>query len=107
MTISVSGARKNGPVSGCSPSNPSWAAYARELGVNLSRARAALGLSQERVAHAAGISAYTYQKFEKGESRPGTPLNPQLRTLMGLSQTLGVPLIELLPPWSPDLALRD
>jgi len=28
-------------------------------------------------AHAAGISTYTYQKFEKGESRPGTPMNPR------------------------------
>jgi transcriptional regulator with XRE-family HTH domain len=94
-------------VSGRSPSIPSWDAYARELGVNLSRARAALGLSQERVAQGAGISAYTYQKFEKGESRPGTPLNPQLRTLVALSQTLGVPIIELLPAWSPDLALES
>jgi transcriptional regulator with XRE-family HTH domain len=85
----------------------SWDAFARELGHNLSRARAGLGLSQERIAHAAGISAYTYQKYEKGESRPGTPLNPQLRTLVALSQTLGIPIVELLPPWSPDLGEDD
>jgi transcriptional regulator with XRE-family HTH domain len=94
-------------VSGSPPSDLSWDSYARELGINLSRARAALGLSQERVAHEAGISAYTYQKFEKGESRPGTPLNPQLRTLVALSQTLGVPIVNLLPSWSPDLASGD
>ena len=83
-----------------------WDAYGKALGVNLQRARMSLGLSQEWVAHMAGISAYTYQKFEKGESKPGTPMNPQLRTLVSLSQVLKVPLFELLPPTFPDLA-RD
>ena len=50
-----------------------WWEYARALGVRLQRARLAKGMSQEAVAHAAGISTFTYQKFEKGESRPGTP----------------------------------
>jgi len=81
----------------------SWDAYARELGLNLQRARTARGLSQERVAHLAGIAAFTYQKYEKGESRPGTPMNPQLITLVSLSQVLGVPLAELLPDLEPDL----
>lgn len=81
----------------------SWESYARELGHNLLRAREATGLSQERVAHAAGIASYTYQKFEKGESKPGTPMNPRLTTLVALSQVLGVPLTELLPRRPPDL----
>nr|WP_281374765.1 helix-turn-helix transcriptional regulator [Nocardioides soli] len=71
--------------------------------MNLLRAREAKGLSQERVAHAAGIAAYTYQKFEKGESRPGTPMNPRLTTLVALSQVLEIPLPELLPAELPDL----
>ena len=54
----------------CPPARPAAAAR-----------RIAKGLSQESLAHAAGISTYTYQKFEKGESRPGTPMNPRLRTL--------------------------
>jgi len=81
----------------------SWEDYARELGHNLLRARQAKGWSQERVAHAAGISGYTYQKFEKGESKPGTPMNPRLTTLTALCQVLDVSITDLLPPHAPDL----
>lgn len=77
--------------------------YARELGLNLRRARTKLGLSQERVAHMVGIAAYTYQKYESGMSRPGAPINPTLMNLIALSQTLQVPLVELLPSWTPDM----
>lgn len=83
--------------------SPTWDEFARELGLNLARARAAKGLSQERVAHMAGITGFTYQKYEKGESRPGQPMNPQLRTLVALSQALDIPLHELLPPSFPDV----
>ena len=61
----------------------------------LQRARIAKGLSQEALAHAAGISTYTYQKFEKGESRPGTPMNPRLRTLIALATALDMRVEEL------------
>ncbi len=81
----------------------SWHAYARALGLNLQKARTARGLSQERVAHLAGIAGFTYQKYEKGESRPGTPMNPQLLTLVSLGQVLQVPLAELLPDFEPEL----
>lgn len=84
-------------------SETTWESFARELGHNLRRAREATGLSQERVAHAAGLASYTYQKFEKGESRPGQPLNPRLTTLVALSQVLGVPLPDLLPADLPDV----
>ena len=80
-----------------------WEQFARELGINLLRARQVKGLSQERVAHAAGLAAYTYQKFEKGESKPGAPMNPRLTTLIALSQVLEVPLLDLLPAEVPDL----
>ena len=79
-----------------------WAEYAREFGINLLRARQKSGMSQERVAHAAGLSTYTYQKFEKGESRPGYPANPRLVTLLALSQVLGVAVTDLLPKDAPD-----
>ena len=65
-----------------------WWLIARQLGLRLQRARIAKGLSQEALAHAAGISTYTYQKFEKGESRPGTPMNPRLRTFVALAAAL-------------------
>lgn len=80
--------------------------FARALGVNLQRLRLERGLSQERLAHLAGLSAYTYQKYEKGESKPGTPMNPRLFTLIALSQALGVQIKDLLPTDLPDLTAR-
>jgi transcriptional regulator with XRE-family HTH domain len=77
-----------------------WERYARELGSRLNRARLARGLSQERLAAAADITAFTYRKLEKGESNPGTPANPRLRTLIALAEVLDLELGELLatPP---------
>ena len=65
------------------------------LSLRLQRARIAKGLSQEALAHAAGISTYTYQKFEKGESRPGTPMNARLRTLIALAAALAIQVEKL------------
>lgn len=73
------------------------AAYARELGLNLHRLRVARGLSQERLAHMAGISGNTVHFYEKGEARPGAPMNPRLFTLVALAQVLEVTVTELLP----------
>lgn len=83
-----------------------WRAYAAELGAALSRARARRGMSQEAVAHAAGLSTFTYRKLEKGESNPGSPANPRLRTLAALAEVLGVPVADLLPPDPPGIARR-
>lgn len=46
------------------------AEFSRALADRLRNLREKSGLSQESVAHQAGISTYTYQKFEKGESKP-------------------------------------
>ncbi|MFH8253057.1 helix-turn-helix domain-containing protein [Microbacterium sp. B2969] len=88
------------------PDDAAWGAYANELAVNLHRIRLERGLSQEDVAYAAGLTRYTYQKYEKGESKPGTPANPTIRTLLALCQALNVALVELLPEEAPDLRLR-
>jgi transcriptional regulator with XRE-family HTH domain len=85
------------------PKRPTWDEFAREIGINLARARHASGMSQERVAHLAGLSSFTYQKFEKGESRPGTPLNPRLTTLVALCQVLELELTDLLPSPFPEV----
>ena len=66
-------------------------------GYGCRRRASSRGLSQERTAHLAGIASYTYQKFEKGESRPGTPLNPRLSTLLALCRVLEVRLEDLVP----------
>lgn len=82
---------------------PSKDDFSRAIGVTLQRLRLERGLSQEKLAHMAGIAAYTYQKFEKGESKPGTPMNPRLFTLMALAEVLDVQLSELIPTEWPDL----
>jgi transcriptional regulator with XRE-family HTH domain len=80
---------------------PTWEEFGREIGVRLQRARERRGLSQERPAHLAGIAAYTYQKFEKGESRPGSPLNPRLSTLLALCRVLELRVEDLVPEPAP------
>lgn len=83
---------------GCMSDTPDlWTDFARELGRRLLRARAERGLSQEQVAHAAGLATFTYRKLEKGESNPGTAANPRLKTLVLLSEVLGVPVPDLVP----------
>lgn len=74
-----------------------WTDFARELGARMLRARATKKMSQEQVAHAAGLATFTYRKLEKGESNPGTAANPRLRTLVALADVLGVTLSELIP----------
>ena len=44
-----------------------------ELGVRLNRTRHNVGLSQEHLAHMAGLTRHHYQQLEKGESRPKRP----------------------------------
>ncbi|MBR3158787.1 MAG: helix-turn-helix transcriptional regulator [Atopobiaceae bacterium] len=46
--------------------------------------------SQKYVALSAGISTFTYQKFEKGELNPGKPMNPRLSTLVALARAFEV-----------------
>lgn len=83
-----------------------WAGYVQRLATSLRRAREDAGLSQEQVAYRAGLTRYTYQKYEKGESRPGSPANPTLRSLIALSQVLDVSLVTLIPANAPDLQSR-
>lgn len=83
-----------------------WEQYAVELGHRLQRLRIGARLSQDAVAYRANISRYTYQKFEKGESRPGTPSNPSVRSLLAIAQALDADLVSILPEWTPDLTSR-
>ena len=70
--------------------------YSQRLSYRLRDLRRERGLSQESVAHRAGIALYTYQKFEKGESKPGTPMNPTYHTLLSLAWVFDLPVTELL-----------
>lgn len=83
-----------------------WTIYAQRIATTLRSARDRAGLSQEDVAYRSGLTRYTYQKYEKGESRPGSPANPTLRTLIAISQVLDVPLGTIIPDDAPDLRQR-
>lgn len=80
--------------------------YSQRFATSLRSARERAGLSQEDVAYRAGLTRYTYQKYEKGESRPGYPANPTLRTVLALSQVLEISLADLVPGDAPDLRSR-
>ncbi len=75
---------------------PNFRDYSMRLAYRLRDLRRRQGLSQEAVAHRAGIALYTYQKFEKGESKPGTPMNPTYHTLLSLAWVFGLSVTELL-----------
>ncbi|MFD3593776.1 helix-turn-helix domain-containing protein [Nocardia sp. NPDC058640] len=64
------------------------------LGQHLRELRKAKGLSQERVALAAGISTNYYQLLEAGlrTRTPRTPANPSLMVLVALGEVLETPL---------------
>lgn len=83
-----------------------WAAYSQRFATALRSARERAQLTQEDVAYRSGLTRYTYQKYEKGESKPGHPANPTMRTLLVLSQVLETPLASLLPAPVPDLRSR-
>ncbi|WP_307738632.1 helix-turn-helix domain-containing protein [uncultured Parolsenella sp.] len=70
--------------------------YARGLAYRLRGLRMESAMTQEAVAERAGIATYTYQKYEKGESRPGVPLNPRLFTLISLANVFDMDVRDLL-----------
>lgn len=80
-----------------------WAAYVRDLGLALNRRRHEVGLSQERVANAAGLTRGYYQRLEQGTSRTGRIANPTIQNLIALAQVLDTTVEELLPPSPPDM----
>lgn len=90
------------------PEQPrTWAEYARELGLELQRRRLSIDLSQEDLAHRAGMTRTHYQQIERGQWKPGQPANPSLRVVVRLCQALGLAPSEVLPDpsrveWPPD-----
>ena len=74
-----------------------WQSYATNVGLVLQRAREQSGYSQEYVAGNANITVYTYRKLEHGQSNPGSPANPRLKTLLAICRVLDITLDELAP----------
>lgn len=83
-----------------------WVDFAVALGLQLRRLRLDRELSQEAVAYRAGLTRYTYQRYERGEAQSGAASNPTLHTLLALSQVFGVTVQELLPADIPDVTIR-
>ena len=77
---------------------------AQRLGSLLQSHRADLGITQEKVALAAGISRQHYQQMENGYSDRATrnPSNPKLRSLMSVVAILEIPREEVLKALWPD-----
>lgn len=83
-----------------------WQDFVLKLSVQLRRLRLEVGLSQEEVAHRAGLSRFIYRQYESGESRRGTAANPALRSILAIAQVLQVSVDDLLPKPIPDLRSR-
>ncbi|WP_229683875.1 helix-turn-helix domain-containing protein [Nocardia camponoti] len=64
------------------------------LGQHLAELRRAKGLTQEQVAHAAGVSRQYYQLLESGlrARNPREPANPSFQVLVAVSEAIGTPL---------------
>ncbi|MQA35804.1 helix-turn-helix domain-containing protein [Modestobacter roseus] len=63
----------------------------RTLASRASAARKAAGLTQETLAHQAGVSAEHIRRIERGAG------NPSLATLYALTDAMGIPLADLVP----------
>lgn len=75
----------------------SWEAYAKELGLELQRRRTAAGLTQEDLAHRAGLTRTHYQQVEKGYWSKDRPSNPSIKLLARLAMVLGLEVSDLVP----------
>ena len=80
-----------------STASSSWEEYAKTLGIELQRRRIALDVTQENLAHRAGLTRTHYQQLERGFWKPGSPANPSLKMLVRLAQALQLEVAELLP----------
>ena len=70
--------------------------FSTKLAMRLRGLRCECGLTQAQVAERANIAPNTYQRYENGESRPGTPLNPEFYTLLDLAKAFDIDLKTLL-----------
>lgn len=75
-----------------------WEAYARTLGVELQRRRLERGITQEDLAHRAGLTRTHYQQIERGWWKKDAPSNPSIKVLVRLAQVLELEPGDFLPP---------
>lgn len=96
MVVRPGAAPDSEPMQNPEDNAPDLRDYSTRLAYRLRDLRRVRGLSQESVAHRANIALYTYQKYEKGESKPGTPMNRTYHTLLSLAWVYGMDVTELL-----------
>jgi transcriptional regulator with XRE-family HTH domain len=68
-----------------SPPNPKVRAKLKATGAAIQAARLAAGLTQDRLARAAGVSLGTVRKVEQGKRRPGPALAARLVEVLGVA----------------------
>lgn len=73
---------------------------AQQFGETLKKLRSASGLSQESLAHQAGITKNQLQLLESGRASgrkdDSGPSNPRMTTLDGLAEVFGISVSELM-----------
>lgn len=74
-----------------------WDAYAREMGLLIQKARLDAGLTQEDLAHRAGMTRTHFQQIERGWWKRDQPSNPSIKVLVRLAQVLQLKPEALLP----------
>lgn len=79
------------------PTPTTWEAFARDLGLELQRQRLDRGITQEDLAHKAGLTRTHYQQIERGFWKKGSAANPSVKVLARLAQVLGVEVGQLVP----------
>ena len=67
------------------------------MGVIIQRHRIEAGLTQEDLAHAAGMTRTHYQQIERGWWKRDQPSNPSIKVIVRLAQVLELTPAELLP----------
>lgn len=65
--------------------------------IELQRQRMAAGVTQEDLAHEAGLTRRHYQQIERRLWKPGQPANPSIKVLVRLCQVLQVEVSVILP----------
>ena len=74
-----------------------WPRYGYTLAVNLRQLRLERGLTQEKLAHLAGMSRSSISNLERNESNQARSVDPTMSTIYRLSAALQVTPSELFP----------
>ena len=67
------------------------------MGILVQKARIDAGLTQEDLAHRAGLTRTHYQQIERGWWKRGQPANPSVKVIVRLAQVLDIGVAELMP----------